>query len=280
MGKVKVLIAVKTYPTLSDKYDELVCTAGFLEDGTWIRLYPIPFRKLSGENQYKKWEWIEIDVQKNPKDFRPESYRPISIDANIRHIAPVGTENNWSERRPLALKHVHTSLQELITEAKDNNIGTSLAVFKPTKVVNFVWKAVERDWDEKKIEAVQAHQMQLNLFDSLEDTRKDFKLVRKLPYEFSYVFLSDDGKEHTLMIEDWELGMLYWNCFDSSGSEAEALRKVKEKYFDYMVGQCDLHFFLGTTLKFHNIAPNPFIIIGTFYPKKSIPDNQLHFDFD
>ncbi len=45
MALTKVLITVKTYPTLSAKYDELVCTAGFREDGTWIRLYPVPFRK-------------------------------------------------------------------------------------------------------------------------------------------------------------------------------------------------------------------------------------------
>jgi len=36
MALTKVLITVKTYPTLSAKYDELVCTAGFKEDGTWI----------------------------------------------------------------------------------------------------------------------------------------------------------------------------------------------------------------------------------------------------
>lgn len=54
MTKTKVLIAVKTYPALSAKYDELVCTAGFLEDGTWIRIYPIQFRKKSYEEQYRK----------------------------------------------------------------------------------------------------------------------------------------------------------------------------------------------------------------------------------
>jgi hypothetical protein len=35
----KVFITVKTYPTLSKKYDELVCTAGFFEDwelGTYL----------------------------------------------------------------------------------------------------------------------------------------------------------------------------------------------------------------------------------------------------
>jgi hypothetical protein len=35
MPNTKILITVKTYPTLSEKYDELVCTAGFKEDGTW-----------------------------------------------------------------------------------------------------------------------------------------------------------------------------------------------------------------------------------------------------
>jgi len=42
----KVYIVVKTYPTISKKYSEIVCTAGILENGDWIRLYPIPFRKL------------------------------------------------------------------------------------------------------------------------------------------------------------------------------------------------------------------------------------------
>ena len=47
MALAKVLITVKTYPTISAKYDELVCTAGFREDGTWVRIYPVPFRKRS-----------------------------------------------------------------------------------------------------------------------------------------------------------------------------------------------------------------------------------------
>ena len=32
MAKAKVLITVKTYPTISEKYKELACTAGFRED--------------------------------------------------------------------------------------------------------------------------------------------------------------------------------------------------------------------------------------------------------
>ena len=41
-----------------------------------------------------------------------------------------------------------------------------------------------------------------------------------------------------------------------------------------MVNERDLHFFMGTTKKFHNVSPNPFIIIGTFYPPKN-DDRQL-----
>ena len=84
MALTRVLIAVKTYPTLSEKYDELVCTAGFLEDGSWIRIYPVPYRKLNYGSRYSKWQWIEIDLVKNTKDFRKESYRPAHIENEIK----------------------------------------------------------------------------------------------------------------------------------------------------------------------------------------------------
>ena len=74
MALTNILIAVKTYPTLSETYDELVCTAGFLEDGSWIRVYPVPYRKLKYADQYEKWQWITVDVVKNTKDFRKESF--------------------------------------------------------------------------------------------------------------------------------------------------------------------------------------------------------------
>ena len=72
----KVLISVKTYPILSTKYSELVCTAGFKEDGTWIRIYPLPFRALDRKQQYQKWQWIELDLERNTSDSRIESYNP------------------------------------------------------------------------------------------------------------------------------------------------------------------------------------------------------------
>lgn len=69
MPTERVLITVKTYPTLSKKYGETVCTAGVRADGTWIRIYPVPFRRLEAEEQYRKFDWIETDFIKNQMDL-------------------------------------------------------------------------------------------------------------------------------------------------------------------------------------------------------------------
>lgn len=268
MAPTKILIAVKTYPTLSAKYEELVCTAGFLEDGSWIRIYPVPYRKLKYAERYRKWQWIELDIVKNTSDFRKESYRPTNIENEITLGDVVGVENNWAERKKIALKNVCYNMTELIKEAKNKEIGTSLAVLKPTEIMDFVWEKSETDWDKKKLSAIIANQAQLSFFEK-EETKKIFEIAQKIPYKFSYIFKTEDGKTRKLLIEDWELGMLYLNCLKkANGDEIIACNKVKEKYFDEFVKKCDLYFFLGTTKKHHNTSKNPFIIIGAFYPKK------------
>ena len=109
MSKEKVLICVKTYPTLSGKYDELVCTAGVKKDGTWIRIYPVPFRKLNYSKQYAKWQWIELDLIRNNKDLRPESFRP-NLDHPISLLEKVDTSNNWAKRKEIVLRNVKTNM--------------------------------------------------------------------------------------------------------------------------------------------------------------------------
>lgn len=268
MALTKVLITVKTYPTLSEKYDELVCTAGFREDGSWIRIFPVPFRKLDYQNQFEKWQWIEIDLVKNTSDFRPESYRPTDLDREIRMLDKIDTKGDWIKRKLHIGDTIWHNMTELIAAAKEPNIRTSLAIVKPKEILDFVWRPCEREWDKQKMDKVIANKAQGSLFDE-EETRLVFKVVKKLPYEFSYIFTTEDGKTRTIMIEDWELGALYWNCLkNAKGDEEEACRKVKEKYLDYMWGQRDLYFFMGTTKVFHNVSHNPFIIIGTFYPPK------------
>lgn len=277
MEKKRIYIVVKTYPTISKQYSELVCTAGVLEDGTWIRLYPVPFRKLEINQKYPKYAWIQIDVERNTKDFRPETYRP---DLSTISVEPRQKKADWDERRRIIFrnKKIYTNLQELINQAKAN--GTSLAIFKPTKLLDFIAEEVEREWDPNTLSILKGLSQQLNLFQTPEEIVEEFKVVPKVPYKFSYKLEDDIGKQSTMMIEDWEIGMLYFNCLrHANGDESEALSKVRQRYFDFFMTR-DLYFFLGTTKQFHNVAPNPFIIIGAFYPPAPQTNPQMSiFDF-
>ncbi len=263
MALTRVLIAVKTYPTLSSKYDELVCTAGFREDGSWVRIFPIPFRKLEYDKRYSKYDWIEIDLTKNTSDFRPESHKP-NLDSDFKIIASLNTDNNWQLRKEIVLKSCHFDLAKLIAEAKDQKKLTSLAVFKPKEILDFTIESVEREWNKKKLDALKANAQQLNLFANSDNP---FEVVQKLPYKFSFRFIDENNKETTLMIEDWEIGALYWNSLKRhEGNEQKACSDVRKKYFDDFAKTKDLYLFLGTTREFHLMAPNPFVIIGTFHP--------------
>jgi len=75
------------------------------------------------------------------------------------------------------------------------------------------------------------------------------------------------------MIEDLGTGQLFWNCLRRhDGDEMKACMDVKKKYFDDFAKTKDLHFFLGTTQS-HHYTKSPFIIIGTFHPKKEVQLN-------
>lgn len=257
----KILITVKTYPTLSRAYGETVCTAGVREDGTWVRIYPVPFRRLGYEQQYKKYQWIECDLILNPKDKRPETRRPVS--ESFQALGELGTKDEWRERRRLLTggPGVFERLDPLLEQAK--NLEISLAVYRPTEVLDLVVKEeAEREWDEKRIEEMRQLYSQHDLFDD-NSWRETFRVIPKLPYSFSYRFRDADGRESTLQILDWEIGALFANCRSrANGDEKVAVEMVKRKYFDEFTSK-DLHFVLGTRLT-HQMknAPNPWSIVS------------------
>lgn len=262
MNKERVLITVKTYPTLSRKYGETVCTAGVREDGTWVRIYPVPFRRLDEAEQYSKFDWLDCRLIRNPSDPRPETFRPVD-ESELQPVDHVDTSNNWRERRRILLKtaRVYDRLDELIAGAKANQV--SLAVFKPTRITDFICEQETREWDPDKVREMRELTNQLELFAD-NSWRATFEVIPKLPYSFSYRFEDAAGRSSELQVLDWEAGALYWNCLRSTnGDEPKALAKVRQKYFDEFL-QKDLHFFLGTTQQFHFVAPNPWVIIGVF----------------
>lgn len=250
--KVKVLITVKTYPLPSTAHQEIVCTAGVKEDGTWIRLYPVRFRYLPYSQQYKKYHWIDLEVIKHDKDPRKESYRPYG---EIKILGHAGTQNNWKERKRFVLKHIEPSLEALKEKSKS---GVSLGVIKPKEVLDFIVEPVSGEWKDKW----QSLFKQLSLFGEQQ------KPLEKIPYKFSYKFTccGESCAGHKIMIEDWEIYALYNNMLKEHGSKEKAIEKVKEQFFYRFPKEKELYFFMGTTRKDHHRGT--FLIIGVFYPKK------------
>lgn len=267
MPRKKVLIMVTTYPLPSRSYEELVCTAGILENGEWIRIYPVPLSFLQGQRKTGKFEtfkynWIELDLNERSDDFRPESHSPKNYDFKDIVISErLGTEGNWKLRKNICLKNVYTNLAQLIEESKDPT-NRSLATFKPTSIDRFEIEEDEREWKKEWQEL----RKQGDLF--VGDIEPE-SAIPKLPYKFFYRFTDEKGKQSRLMIEDWEIGALYWNCLKSTeGDEQAALEKVREKYEKEFISNKEVYLFLGTTREWHTRrAKNPFVIIGVFYPK-------------
>lgn len=272
-ARKKVLITVLTYPLPSRSYDELVCTAGVLEDGSWIRIYPVPLSFLMGlraDGVIKsfKYNWIELDLIMRTDDFRPESHSPVNYNfKDIKILNHLDTKGNWAKRKKYCLTDVYTNLTLLIEDSRAPK-NKSLATFKPAKIISFeVEEEKNREWKDEWKEL----RKQTDLFAS---DKKPEDLIRKVPYKFYYRFTDDEGRESRLMIEDWEIGQLYWNCLkDCGGDETCAIEKVKQKYFNEFTSSKELYLFLGTTKEWHRRrVTNPFVIIGVFYPKK---ENQL-----
>lgn len=192
MTRKKILLTVTTYPLPSRSYDELVCTAGLLEDGSWIRLYPVPLSFLTqlkheGVVQTTKYTWIELNVKPRTDDFRPESHSPADYQFKDLVIGEhLGTDQNWERRKEICLKKVYTNLTELIEDSKYPK-NVSLATFKPAKITAFEVEKDDSDWKEVWTQL----QKQQSLFSDRESSRIQ---IKKVPYKFYYRFEDDKGR--------------------------------------------------------------------------------------
>ncbi len=205
-----------------------MCTAGFREDSSWIRIYPVPFRKFDEYQRYTKFQWIELDLDRNAEDHRVESFRPRS-PITLLHEMKQGRD--WRERRNFVLGRgkVFSNLKQIIELNRRREL--SLATFRPTKIHDLIVEEVERDWDKAKLDAIVTRGKQQDLFEATVD----FKVVNKLPFKFSYRFEDDAGQQSTLMIEDWEIGALFWRQFKKHGSESQAIMDLRNKYLNLSI---------------------------------------------
>ena len=244
-----------TYPHPSESHQELVCTAGITEAGEWVRLYPIDYRYRPRNQQFRKYQWIELALAPRGagNDLRRESRKP-DLES-IRILGePLPTKDNWRARREIIDRMPHHARIEL--EALYEKEKTSLGIVRPTKIIDLKVEPAERDWKPQW----QATLNQFTLFGGQP------KHLEKLPFKFSYVFqCADTGdKIHTAMIEDWELGVLYRKEVERLNDEKAAVESVRKKFLGEICHPSrDTRFFMGTVFPY-----NTWVVIGVFWPAK------------
>ncbi len=251
----KVLITVMTYPHPSRGYQELVCTAGVTDTGEWVRLYPVDYRYREKDQQFHKYQWIEVELE--PKgagnDNRKESRRP-KLES-IRVLGePLDTNDGWRARREIIDQLPHLTRNQLM--ARHEQDRTSLGIVRPTRVLDMEIREADPEWKPEW----QMMFKQLTLFGPPQ------KPLRKIPFTFHYVFECEDsgGKPHTAMCEDWELGALFLKEAARLGTDEAAAKSVRHKYLDEMCdSRKDTRFFMGTHFPY-----NTWLVLGVFWPPK------------
>ena len=262
--KERILILAKTYPSPSAQYVETSCVAGISQDGAMRRLFPVPFRMIEDGQQFRKWQWIDVRVEKAPKDHRPESHKIYVDTINCGDV--IDTKKAWSGRWEWLEKIPAFDSYEAI-EATRLADGLSLALLRPKRLIGLeISKARNPDWTDEEREKLLQEQMQGNLFDEVEE-RRQVKQLRKVPFDFYYRYVYDtpEGeKERKHKIVDWEAGALFWKCRESHGTDWEKPFRAK---LEEDLGAKDLMFLMGNQHRFQD----QWLIISLVYPPKRKP---------
>lgn len=272
LHKERLLILAKTYPTPSSRYIETSCIAALNSNGEMRRIYPVPFRYVSDQQQFNKWQWITAGIEKSRDDHRPESYR---IDvSSIEKGERVDTSNGrWSSRYNLLDKLPHFNSVREINELPDDQRCT-LALIKPRGVMELEIVKGEAEWTQEELDKLRQGYIQGSLFDNVGDANKEIAELKKIPFRFYYHYEIDEPgptQVERLMITDWEAGALYLNCVASHGEQWE---KPFRAQYEAFIDSKDLHFLVGTVHRF----PNQWLLISVIYPPRRTPGSMIQSD--
>lgn len=258
----RILILCKTYPSPSGKYAETTCVAGMDENGNLVRLFPVPFRLIAEEQQFKKWQWIKAKVEKAKKDHRPESFT-IKTDT-IEGEPVVASARNWGERRRLLTPiKPFVDFDDIEAARKANRI--SLALLKPSRILGLDIEPVPNpQWTDDDLAKLLSGQTQGGLFD--KDDKRSIRTLRKLPYDFYYRYECGKGADAKVFrhkLVDWEVGALYLNCDRRYGPDWEEHFRDK---LERELPSKDLMLLMGNQHRFQD----QWLIISLIYPPHQV----------
>ncbi len=206
-----VLVNCKTYPAVSKKYLETVCTGGVCRDGSFARLYPIPYRFLDEKEQYDRWDVVRVKVYRDTKDKRPESWHlepgtPITI---VETVKSERTRLEWMQ------KSVFDS-SDAMKQAERTN---GLVEIVPEELY---WEPESKKWSPGQMQVF----AQGNLFhgEKLMQSLSD-----RVPWQFKLRFREKTtGKLFDQKVLAWSYYQGYRRQLRELGDEQKALAAVRD----------------------------------------------------
>ena len=235
----RILITVRTYPAISTKYIETVCTGGITDGGEWRRLYPVPLRYLDGERQYRTFDVVEVEVEPG-KDGRAETRMP-----RLQTLRVASHLDSWVPRCQWVNPTVHTSLRAMIAD------GKSLAPVAVREVMEFVANPTSKEWTAKQKDKLR----QEHLFEE----RKE---LEKVPFDFRFRWRDGDGVEHNSHVLAWEFGE---TLRQYRRSYSDPVERMRDKWMNDLCGpNRTVSFFMGNQARFRK----NFSVCGIFSPPK------------
>lgn len=265
-ARKRLLIWGKTYPEFSKKHYETVCT-GAIDGDTrqLLRIYPITLRYL--KEPFSKYQWIEVPVERNTKDPRPESYHIRQEEMVLGET--LGTKRAWADRSEWVLSpgNLYSSVETLW--AAQAGKGSSLGLVRPRKIKRFYVRrkheSERKEWEEKREQAINVRE----LFVDAESRTRDLAFM---PITYRVEFLCEDVecKGHDMSILDWEIYVLSRKLYAQTG-DGVAQKKVIEKLYECAdTENHDCYFFLGNT----QAHPTTFMVVGLYYPPRVVQQTQ------
>jgi hypothetical protein len=257
--KKKALIVVRTYPVPAKKGVEVSCTGAITDKGEWLRLFPVPYRLLSHDQRFRKYQWVEVTVTK-ASDPRPESYKLKSDGIRILSD-PLPTANGWQSRKDIILP-LRAHCLCCLRKQRDEHSYPTLGLFRPKRIERLIMEPEDADWTPAQLAILS----QQDLFQ-----KKPEKELEKIPFSFRYEFQCEDDScpGHKIICTDWEMGESWRKWKVQYGDAWEA--KFRQRYETEMIQKYDTHFFVGTVRQ----HPGTWIIVGLFYPPKAPEDTNL-----
>ncbi|MBC6437028.1 MAG: hypothetical protein GDA52_02545 [Rhodobacteraceae bacterium] len=192
------------------------------------RLYPVRFRRLSGESSFNRWDWVNFKYRPPTRDQRPESCHVMEDTISVSGKMPV------KDRAGFLAPLISSSVRDAA------DAGKSLALIRPRRT-RFYCKAKTPEQVEKERETYRQAARQGAFFD------EELKVLEPSPYTFRFRFEDGTGP-HDYANGDWEAHAMFFNGRQREGSD-EAVLKWMCKIFNEEYPQKGVLFCVGNMAK-------------------------------